>query len=373
MIEITLALPGRGYPIYVGPDLAASLPDLLKALRGRPLVAVAGRKVYALHRRRLAGVLRTLGAGAPLLVNDGERSKTPALVATMHDGFLARGLRRDGVVLAIGGGVVGDAAGFAAATYMRGVRWVVMPSTLLSMVDSAIGGKVGVNHPKAKNLIGAFHQPRAVVSDTTFLETLPPRELRSGAYEVIKCGILGDAALFRSLQRAPAGLLGWDPAERDAAIAAASRLKAEVVGQDEQEGGLRRVLNLGHTMGHAFESVTRYRRFTHGEAVGWGLIGAAFIAHRRGLLAAYDEVADAVERIGPRPPVSDLRPAAILDAISRDKKARAGKVPFILPTAIGQVVIHDDVSASEVKDALRALGRREKAGRRGKRPVRSGR
>jgi len=355
MIEIRVEVPGRGYPVFVGRGAASSLPTLVPRLSGRRVVVVASRRVFELHRRRLAPLLREVGAGAPILVPDGERSKTRRLVEGMHDAFLERRLARDGVVVAVGGGVVGDAAGFAAATYMRGVPWVVVPTTLLAMVDSSIGGKVGINHPQAKNLIGAFHQPEAVVSDPAFLDTLPARELRSGAYEVVKCGILGDEPLFRALEGAPAGFVGWDAGEMEKAIAAASRLKADVVSKDEREGGLRRVLNLGHTLGHALESVTSYRRFTHGEAVGWGLIAAARIAARRGLLAEFDEVVAAVDRIGPRPRLFDLSAPAILGAIGKDKKAKAGKVPFILPTGIGRVVIKDDVTPDEVKDALSYL------------------
>jgi 3-dehydroquinate synthase len=229
------------------------------------------------------------------------------------------------------------------------------------MVDSSIGGKVGINHPKAKNMIGAFHQPRAVVVDPAFLATLPPRELRSGAYEVLKCAVLGDRALFAAIRRAPPGLLGWDRVEVESAVATACRIKAEVVEKDEREGGLRRVLNLGHTIGHALEAVTGYRRFTHGEAVGWGLVGAAWIASRRGLLAedAFDAIASAVDHVGPRPRVSDLPPPAVLSALSRDKKARAGRVPFVLPLAVGRVEIRDDVARAEVVRALRVMAGRE--------------
>jgi len=236
-----------------------------------------------------------------------------------------------------------------------------VPTTLLAMVDSSIGGKVGVNHAQAKNMIGAFHQPRAVVIDPAFLATLPPRELRSGAYEILKCAILGDADLFAALEKAPRGLAGWGRPELDNAIATACRIKAEVVERDEREGALRYVLNLGHTIGHALEAVTKYRRFTHGEAVGWGLIGASWIARHRGMLAqsAYDRVASAVDRLGPRPRISDLAPAALLEAISHDKKARAGRVPFVLPTAIGSVVVQHDVQPPEIRRALRVLAGRE--------------
>jgi len=229
------------------------------------------------------------------------------------------------------------------------------------MVDSSIGGKVGVNHAKAKNMVGAFHQPRAVVIDPSLLATLPVRQLRSGAYEVLKCAILDDRALFASIREAPAGLRGWDRVAMENAIATACRIKAEVVEKDEREGGLRRVLNLGHTIGHALEAVTGYRRFTHGEAVGWGTIGAAFVARRRGPLAeaSFDAIASAVDHVGPRPRVSDLPAAKVLEALGRDKKAKAGRVPFVLPAAIGRVQIHDDVTRDEVVRALRVMAGRE--------------
>jgi 3-dehydroquinate synthase len=244
---------------------------------------------------------------------------------------------------------------------MRGVSWVCVPTTLLSMVDSAIGGKVGVNHPKAKNLLGAFHQPRAVVVDPAFLETLPAREVRSGAYEVLKYGVLGDPSLFEAVVRAPVDWRAWDRPALENAIATSCRIKAGVVEKDEREKGLRKTLNLGHTLGHALETVTAYRRFTHGEAVGWGLVGAATIARRRGLLAeaASDAIANAVDRLGPRPPVSDLSGNALLLAVSRDKKAEKGRVPFILPTSIGAVRICPDVSTPEIRAALKVMAGRE--------------
>jgi 3-dehydroquinate synthase len=206
-------------------------------------------------------------------------------------------------------------------------------------------------------MIGAFHQPRAVVIDPALLATLPARQLRSGGYEILKCAILADRALFDALRQAPPGLRGWDRVAIESAIAAACRIKAAVVEKDEREGGLRRVLNLGHTIGHALEAATGYRRFTHGEAVGWGLVGAAFLARRRGLLREMecDAVASAVDHLGPRPPVSDLRASRVLDALARDKKARAGRVPFVLPTAIGHVEVRDDVTRAEVARALMHL------------------
>jgi 3-dehydroquinate synthase len=337
------------------------LPELLAPLAGRRTVVVASRRVWSLHRQKLERPLRALGAIRTCLLPDGERFKTRRTLDQVYDAFLEVGLGRDGLVIAIGGGVVGDLAGFAAATWMRGVDWVGIPTTLLAMVDSSIGGKVGVNHARAKNMVGAFHQPRAVVIDPAFLATLPPRELRSGAYEVLKCAVLGDSALFASLERAPRGLVGWARPELDNAIATACRIKADVVARDEREGALRYVLNLGHTLGHALEAVTRYRRYTHGEAVGWGLIGASWIARHRGMLADsdFDRIAAGVDRLGSRPRMSDLRAAPLLEAISHDKKARSGRVPFVLPTEIGRVVIQHDVKPPEIRRALRVMAGRE--------------
>ncbi|HVO12154.1 MAG TPA: 3-dehydroquinate synthase [Vicinamibacteria bacterium] len=358
MLEIPVELGPRRYLVSVGEGLARRLPERLADLRGRKVALVASRRVFGLHGRPVRRALAALGPVHVVLAPDGERHKGQATLQGFYDAFLQAKLGRDGVVVAFGGGVVGDVAGYAAATYMRGVDWVGLPTTLLSMVDSSVGGKVGINHPRGKNLIGAFHQPRAVVIDPAFLATLPPRELRSGAYEVLKCGILGDPALFEVMRRAPAGLRGWEGADVELAIAAACRLKAEVVTKDEREGGLRRVLNLGHTLGHALEAVTRYRRYTHGEAVGWGLVGVSHLARARGLLdaASHEAILAAVDRIGPRPRVSDLPSRDVLAALARDKKARAGRVPFILPAAVGRVEIHDDVSPDEVRRALREMG-----------------
>lgn len=361
MIEIPVELGARRYPIVIGHGVVGMLPELLTSLAGRRLVLVSSHRVWSLHGARIEKPLKELGRLSRVLIPDGEADKSRATLEAVHDALLEAGLARDGVVVAFGGGVVGDVAGFAAATYMRGIAWVQVPTTLLAMVDSSVGGKVGINHPKAKNLIGAFHQPRAVVSDPSLLETLPVRELRSGAYEALKCGVLADRALFKALQKAPPGLVGWERVDVENAIASACRIKAEVVEKDEREAGLRRVLNLGHTLGHALEAVTRYRRFTHGEAVGWGLIGAAWIACRRGMLSesAFDAIAATVDHLGPRPSVSGLSPDRILDAVEHDKKARPGRIVFVLPAGVGRVTVCDDVQPAEVRRALRVMASRE--------------
>jgi 3-dehydroquinate synthase len=361
MIEIPVELGERRYPVHIGHGGATMIPDLLAGVKGRRTLVVSNRRVWSLHGKRLERPLRGLAPFRLALVGDGERHKGRATLDRLHDAMLAAGLGRDGLLVAVGGGVVGDVAGFAAATYMRGIDWVQVPTTLLAMVDSSVGGKVGINHPRAKNLIGAFHQPKAVVADPAFLETLSSREVRSGAYEVVKCGLLADRTLFRAMQQAPPGLLGWSRVEVENAIASACRIKAEVVEKDEREGGLRRVLNLGHTLGHALEAASRYSRFTHGEAVGWGLIGASWIARSRGLLAdgAFDAIAAAVDRIGPRPAVSSLASERVLSALAHDKKARAGRAVFVLPAGIGRVVIRADVTPPEIRRALRVMVARE--------------
>ena len=362
MIEVPVDLGARRYPLHVGHGAASLLKELVAApLRGRRVALVSNGRVFALHGARVERALRGLGPATRILIPDGEAHKSRETLTSVHDAMLKAGLGRDGIVVAFGGGVVTDLAGFAAATWMRGIDWVALPTTLLAMVDSSVGGKVGINHPKAKNLIGAFHQPRAVVIDPSFLETLPAREMRSGAYEILKCGLIADRTLFKAMRQAPVGLTGWDRIALENAIASACRIKAEIVEKDEREGGLRRVLNLGHTLGHALEAATGYRRFTHGEAVGWGLIGAAWIARHKGLLgdAAYDAIAAAVDRVGPRPKLSDLRRERVLEAMGRDKKFRGGRRVFVLPAGIGRVVIRDDITLPQVRRALAVMAARE--------------
>jgi 3-dehydroquinate synthase len=354
MAEITVELGPRGYSVHVTAGALETLPGIVASLAPGRAIVVSSPRIWRHHG---AAVERVLGPEIPrVLVADAEGRKSRGTLDRLHDAFLDAGLGRDGLVVAFGGGVVGDLAGFAAATYMRGVDWIGVPTTLLSMVDSSIGGKVGINHPRAKNLIGAFHQPRAVVADLALLGTLPPREARSGAYEILKCGVIADPPLFASVAHAPSALAGWPGLEP--AVTAACRIKAGIVSRDEREGGLRRVLNFGHTIGHALETVTAYRRFTHGEAVGWGMIGAAWIAAARGLLteAGRAKILAGVDGLGGRPTTSDLEEDAILDAIGRDKKAKAGRVPFVLPTRIGEVVVEPGVTRDEIRAALRRMG-----------------
>jgi 3-dehydroquinate synthase len=299
-----------------------------------------------------------MGRADPVLMPDGERHKHLATVSRVYDGLLKANADRGTVVVAIGGGVVGDTAGFAAATFLRGLSLVHVPTTLLAQVDSAIGGKVGVNHPLGKNLIGAFYQPRAVVIDPRSLHSLPRREFRAGLYEVIKYGIIASAGLFERVRTSLPAVFGRSEAALVPIIAECCAIKAGVVERDEREQGERRHLNFGHTIGHALEAVTSYRRFRHGEAVGYGMLAAARLALARRALSrtAHEALQELITALGPMPPVGDLSATEALAAVRRDKKVVRGTLHFVLPTGIGRVEIVNDVSERELVTAMRGLG-----------------
>lgn len=339
-------------------SLGAAVADACPGL-SRP-VLVSSPRVWGLHG---GAVLRGLGrsgedAGHLVLVNDGERAKTMATMGKVHDALVVEGIDRRAVLVVVGGGVVGDLAGFAAATYLRGIRLVHVPTTVVAQVDSAIGGKVGVNHRLGKNLLGAFHQPSLVAVDPDLLATLSRRELRAGLYEVVKYGVIASPALFARCVATMDALLDGD---RDAllpVIAECCAIKADIVAKDEREDGLRRILNFGHTIGHALEAVTQYRVLRHGEAVAYGMKAASAIAVARGTWSASDHeaLADLLHRMGPLPAIATLDRDAIVAATRRDKKVVAGTLHFVLPTRIGATTIVADVSEREVRAALQAIG-----------------
>ena len=344
------------YDVVIGPGLLAELSTFLPVPRGGQSAVVSCGPVWRRHGRQL----RVNAAERPLLIPDGERAKTLATAGRLYDEFARRGLDRAGTVIAFGGGVVGDVAGFAAATYLRGVQVVQVPTTLLAQVDSAIGGKTGVNLRAGKNLVGAFHAPALVLCDPVVLRTLPPREFQSGLYEVLKYGIIASRPLFDRVTARLDALLRHDLAELTEVIAECCRIKAQVVTEDERESGLRRILNFGHTIGHALEAVTRYRRFRHGEAVGHGMRGAIWLSNARGTVSPGDaaRVYDAIDRLGRRPPVSDLKISDVLAAIGHDKKQVAGRLHFVLADGIGAHRIASDLTSAELRAALRFLGLR---------------
>jgi 3-dehydroquinate synthase len=314
----------------------------------------------------LAALERAQLDASLLVVEAGEEQKTPATVARIHDGAFARRLERGSLIVALGGGVVGDMAGFAAATWLRGIAVVQVPTTLLAMVDAAIGGKTGVNHAGGKNLIGAFHQPRLVLIDPTTLATLPEREFRAGMAEVIKYGVIGDADLFAQLEAAaqedPAGALASieavGPSLLQTLLERSAAAKARVVAADEHEGGLRAILNYGHTLGHAVETLCGYGTWLHGEAVALGMLAAGEIAVAMGLWSQADQDRQRALVAAAGLPLRwpDLNPEAVLLCLQGDKKVRDGRVRFVLPTAVGAVEIRNDVEPATIRAALAQLG-----------------
>ncbi|MBM3750084.1 MAG: 3-dehydroquinate synthase [Acidimicrobiia bacterium] len=355
-IDVTHAA-GR-YSVLVGSGLLGRLDTLLAEHRlVSDTVVVSCPPVWRAHGPALGPVL---GGHPPLLIPDGERAKALATVAKLYEGFVARKAERSTVVIAVGGGVVGDAAGFAAATYLRGLRVVQVPTTLLAQVDSAIGGKTGVNLAAGKNLVGAFHAPSLVVCDPAVLSPLPRREFRAGLYEAIKYGVIASRSLFDHLTGSLTAIVARDEAVLTPLIGECCRIKAEVVMADEHEHGQRRILNFGHTVGHALEAITKYRRFRHGEAVGFGMLAAATLSHTRGEFPAADLEAlrDVITHMGPLPATTDLKVSEALDAILLDKKVAAGTLHFVLPTQIGATRIATDITRKELTAALRSIGLR---------------
>jgi 3-dehydroquinate synthase len=358
-VRVDVPTPSRAYTVLIADgaiDRIAATLDMLRTPARR--FVVSSPLVWRLHGTQLARALGGDGAAEPILVPDGERYKQMPTVTRIYDALVRANADRSTTIITFGGGVIGDMAGFAAATYLRGVALVHVPTTLLAQVDSAIGGKVGVNHPVGKNLIGAFYQPSAVLVDPTVLGTLPRREFRAGLYEVIKYGMTSSRSLFDRVAKDRKAIFARTPEALTPIIAESCRIKASVVVEDEREGGARRILNFGHTAGHAIEAVTKYRRYRHGEAVGYGMLVAAELATTRGALAkdARQALAEVIASLGPLPPIADLSSKEILEATRHDKKMIAGTLHFVLPTAIGAATVVDDVTDKELASALRRVG-----------------
>lgn len=355
-IRIEVAAAAGAYPVIIGPGALTMLPRLLdQSGLGPRRVVVSSPLVWGLHG---GSVEKAMTDSDPVLVPDGERFKNTMTVGRVYEALIKMGADRSTVVIALGGGVIGDLVGFAAATYLRGVRLVQIPTTVMAQVDSAVGGKVGVNHMLGKNLIGAFHPPRLVLADPGVLATLPRREFRAGLYEVIKYGIIASASLFDRVATSLPALFARDEQELTAVIGESCRIKAEVVSADERESGLRRILNFGHTIGHALEAATKYKRFRHGEAVAYGMLAATALGAARGITPAGTRqyVADLIAKLGPLPPVADLSSKEIIGAIAHDKKILEGTLHFIAVTDLGKTVTLTDVSQKELKAALKTIG-----------------
>ena len=355
MQTLRVELGERAYAIHIGERLLTSA-ELIPPQLDLPKVAiVTNTTVAALYLQQLADALLTRGVDVlRIVLEDGERYKDWATLNRIYDALLERRCDRKTTLIALGGGVVGDLAGFAAATYMRGIPFIQVPTTLLAQVDSSIGGKTGINHPLGKNMIGAFYQPRLVLADTAVLETLPPRELSAGMAEVIKHGLIRDRAFFAWLEQNMEKLLACDQDALAHAVRRCCEIKAAVVAADERETGVRALLNFGHTFGHAIESGMGYGKWLHGEAVAAGMVMAADLSRRMGRIAQAD-----VERIiallqRARLPTAppDIAPARLLELMGVDKKAEGGKLRFVLLDGIGAASIHADVPDGPLQQAL---------------------
>jgi 3-dehydroquinate synthase len=299
---------------------------------------ISSPRVWKHLGARIEGIFKGVHR-ATILFDDREAAKNLSTVEKACRQLVRAGADRRALLVAVGGGVVGDVAGFVAASYARGIGLVHIPTTLVAQVDSAVGGKTGVNLPEGKNLVGAFYPAKLVITDPELLRTLPLREFHSGIYEIIKYGVIGDAKLFQFLEQKMEKLLRRDPAALDFVIGRSVSQKARVVSLDERESGLREILNFGHTFAHALESVTRYRKYLHGEAVGWGMIAATKLAVASGLLSAQNSgrIRHLIAGVGPLPPWPSASAARLIAAMRADKKTRAGRLRFVLPERIGKV------------------------------------
>ena len=357
MKTLTVRLERHRYPIRVGENLIARAGDLLAGLgfNAAPIVVTNGN-ILRLHGARLLRSLHeSFGPLEVVRIGDGERFKNHATLQKIYGEMFRAHADRRSWILAFGGGVVGDIAGFAAATFMRGIPYVMVPTTLLSQVDSSIGGKVGINVVQGKNLIGAFHQPAAVLSDISVLRTLPKRELSSGLYEVLKCGAIRSKSLLRYLEENLPLIQNCRPEAMQHIVMAAARIKAAVVAADEKEDGLRMILNYGHTIGHALEAATEYRRFKHGEAVAWGMVAAAAYGRELGLLAPgdSDRLIRLIHGVGRLPSLNGISPGKAWGALIRDKKFRAGDIRMIFLRRLGEAEVRTGIEASSLRVFLK--------------------
>jgi 3-dehydroquinate synthase len=354
---LEVALGDRSYPIHIGAGIASDAALYAPYVKGRRAAIVTSETVARLHVPAVEGALRANAASTlRIVLPDGEAHKNWQTLDHIYAELLRAQADRRTVVVAVGGGVVGDMAGFAAATYQRGVACLQVPTTLLAQVDSSVGGKTAINHPLGKNMIGAFHQPVAVIADTSVLATLPDRELAAGLAEVLKYGAIADLDFLAWVERNAQGLRGRDPEALAYAIRRSCEIKAAIVAKDEREAGVRALLNFGHTFGHAIETASGYGSWLHGEAVGTGMVMAAWFSARLGRIspAAADRLAAAVEGLGlpVKPPRFDVQ--TWLELMGRDKKNVGGRITLILLEDLGRAAVVNDAPLDELEAFLAA-------------------
>lgn len=357
MHTLHVDLGERSYPVYIGRDLLSDPQLLSRYVPGSQVVIVSNETVAPLYVDKVRAALGERKLITEIVLPDGEQYKTLESLSGIFDRVMADNHNRTTTFVAVGGGVVGDITGFAAACYQRGVNFIQVPTTLLAQVDSSVGGKTAVNHPLGKNMIGAFYQPGAVLIDTDTLQTLPPRELSAGLAEVVKYGLICDEPFYRWLQEQMPRLLAREEAALAEAIERSCGNKATVVAADEREGGIRAILNLGHTFGHAIETDQGYGQWLHGEAIATGMLLALELSARRGCIPEA-EVADFRELLRgmhlPVEPPSDMTTESFLKLMARDKKVLDGRLRLILLEAIGDARVVDDVSEAELVALLGA-------------------
>lgn len=355
MPSFRVETPQRAYDAIVERGSLARIAEFLPPRAGKVFVVTTG-DVWGLHGAQVERALDGRCAYQVLFFPGGEPRKKMAEVEALAEQMVEGGGDRSSVVVAFGGGIVTDVSGFLAAIFMRGIPVIQIPTTLLAQVDAAVGGKTGVNLVAGKNLVGSFHQPLVVLIDPDVLATLPEREYRAGLYEIIKCGVIRDAALFDVLENCSGQVLAQQAEAVDRIIADAVRIKAEVVTADEREGDLRRILNFGHTVGHALEAETRYEKFLHGEAVAFGMHAATALAERAVGLASADaaRIHAVIDRYGPIPSLDGVTATSLFARLAADKKTVQGKVHFVLPVKIGEVKIVSGVADRDVLAAIEA-------------------
>ncbi len=358
MMRVDVELGARSYPIHIGSGLLNNAELLSPAIGGNQLAIVSNQCVAGHYLEPLTSVLTAARPELQIdtyLMPDGEIHKSFDEYKNILDFLLAKRHNRTTTLLALGGGVVGDLTGFVAATFQRGVGFVQVPTTLLALVDSSVGGKTAINHPTGKNLIGAFYQPSCVLADIDVLSTLPEREYAAGLAEVVKYGVIADAEFFDWCESNAAALLARDTAVVAQAVQRSVQLKAQVVAEDEREQGRRAILNFGHTFGHAVEKLTNYDAYLHGEAVAIGMVAAGFLSEGLGLLTAADaaRIPVLLQRLGlPVTLSGNLSKDAMVQAMGMDKKVVNGRLNFIVATAIGNACVTDAVELAQLEDAL---------------------
>lgn len=359
MEEITVKLGERSYNIYIAYGQLTKLVELVKTVTEfERILVVSNTTVGNLYGDTVLEILNSAGFVAELFnIPDGEQYKNLDTLRTIYDFLIENNYPRQSTIIALGGGVVGDIAGFAAATYMRGIKFIQLPTSLVAMVDASVGGKVAVNHPLEKNLIGAFYQPRLVFINLEFLKTLPLEELRAGYAEVIKYGIIYDVNFFEYLESNTEKLFTLDPAFLQHIVSTSCRIKATIVEQDEREAGLRAILNYGHTIGHAIESLTRYCIYKHGEAVAIGMVVAARIAERLEMISQFEveRIWQLIRNTGLPYRYKDIDPEDIIERVRKDKKVQGKKVRYVLPRRIGLVELVDNVNPRIVLEVLQEM------------------